>query len=94
MKKEETVITLANGGMHDQKAYSRMKRMLNSNHYTAPRLYHIVMMGSEQSRDYRAAMKALCFELRRQDIPCQWKGCLEVDKDKGLHFHVFILAEA
>jgi len=94
MKKEETVITQANGGMHNQKAYRKMKSMLNNNYYTSPRLYHLVMMGSEQSRDYQAAMKALCLELRRQDIPCQWKGCLEVDAEKGLHFHVFILAEA
>jgi hypothetical protein len=94
MKKEETIITLANEGMHNQKTYRKMKDMLNNNYYVSPRLYHIVMMGSEQSRDYQAAMKALCFELRRQDIPCQWKGCLEVDDEKGLHFHVFILAEA
>lgn len=94
MKKEETVITLANGGMDNQKAYRKMKDMLKYNYYTCPRLYHIVMMGSEQSREYQAAMKALCLELRRQDIPCQWKGCLEVEDEKGLHFHVFILAEA
>lgn len=94
MKKEETVITLANGGMHSQKAYRKMKDMLKGNYYTSPRLYHLVMMGSEQRRDYQAAMKALCLELRRKDIDCQWKGCLEVDEEKGLHFHVFILAEA
>lgn len=45
-------------------------------------------------RQHQAAMKALCLELRRQDIPCQWKACLEVDAEKGLHFHIFILAEA
>lgn len=94
MKKEETVITLANDGMHNQKAYRKMKDMLNNNRYTSPRLYHLVMMGSEQSRVYQAAMKALCLELRRRNIPCQWKGCLEVDEEKGLHFHVFILTEA
>jgi hypothetical protein len=71
----------------------KMKSMLNNNYYTSPRLYHLVMMGSEQSHDYQAAMKALCLELRRQEIPCQWKGCLEVD-EKGLHFHVFMLVEA
>ena len=31
MKKEETIITLANGGMHNQKAYRKMKDMLNNN---------------------------------------------------------------
>jgi hypothetical protein len=94
MKKEETVITLANGGMHNQKAYRKIKDMLNNNYYTSPRLYHLILMGSEFSKDYQAAMKALCLELRRQNIPCQWKGCLEVDEEKGLHFHVFILTEA
>jgi hypothetical protein len=92
--KEETVITLANEAMHNQKAYRKMKDMLNNNTYTSPRLYHLVFMGSELSGDYQAAMKALCLELRRQDIPCQWKACLEVDAEKGLHFHAFILTEA
>lgn len=94
MMKEETVITLANDGMHNQKAYRKMKDMLNNHAYISPRLYHIVLMGSELSESYQDAMKALCFELRRQEIPCQWKACLEVDDEKGLHFHVFILAEA
>jgi hypothetical protein len=94
MKKEETSITLANDGMHSQKAYRKMKDMLRNHTYTAPRLYHLVFMGSEIGKDYHAAMKALCLELRRQDIPCQWKACLEVDDEKGLHFHAFILAEA
>jgi hypothetical protein len=31
MKKEETAIILANGGMHNQKAYWKMKDMLNNN---------------------------------------------------------------
>lgn len=94
MIKEETIITLTNEGMHSQKAYRKMKDMLNSNTYNSPRLYHLVLMGSELSNDYQAAMKALCLELRRQNIPCQWKACLEVDAEKGLHFHVFILTEA
>jgi hypothetical protein len=94
MIKEETTITLANEGMHSQKAYRKMKDMLNNNTYTAPRLYHLVFMGSELSKDYQCAMKALCLELRRQSIPCQWKACLEVDDEKGLHFHAFILTEA
>lgn len=94
MVKEETTITLANEGMHSQKAYRKMKDMLNNNTYTSPRLYHLVFMGSELSRDYQAAIKALCLELRRQNIPCQWKACLEVDDEKGLHFHAFILTEA
>lgn len=94
MIKEETTITLANDGMHSQKAYRKMKDMLNNHTYAAPRLYHLVFMGSELSKDYQAAMKALCLELRRQNIPCQWKACLEVDAEKGLHFHAFILTEA
>lgn len=68
--------------------------MLHSNRYKSPRLYHLVFMGSEVTKDYQAAMKALCLELRRLDMPCQWKGCLEVEAEKGLHFHVFILVEA
>lgn len=94
MKKEETVITLANEGMHDQKAYRKMKDMLATHNYTSPRLYHLVFMGSEVSKNYQDAVKALCLELRRQDIPCQWKACLEVDDEKGLHLHIFILTEA
>jgi hypothetical protein len=71
-----------------------MKNMLHNNTYKAPRLYHFVFMGSEVAKDYQAAMKALCLELRRLDMPCQWKGCLEVEDEKGLHFHAFILVEA
>lgn len=94
MRKEETSITKINGGMHNQKEYAKLKKMLNEQAYKQPRLYHLVLMGSEQTKEYQSAIKALCFELRRKDIPCQWKACLEVDADKGLHFHVFILAEA
>lgn len=94
MKKEETSITLANDGMHSQRQYAKMKRMLNGNTYKQPRLYHIVFTGSEQSDDYHDALKALCFELRRKNMPCQWKACLEVEPEKGLHMHVFILVEA
>ncbi len=94
MKKEETCITLANNGMHNQKAYVKMKNMLNNNKFIAPRLYHIIFTGTEISKYYQAAMKALVFELRRKNIDCEWKSCLEVEEEKGLHWHVFILVEA
>jgi len=92
--KEETPVTLVNGGMHNQKAYRKMKAMLNNNTYKQPRLYHLIMMGSEQAEPYQAALKALCFELRRKGMDCQWKACVEVEPDKGLHMHVFLLVEA
>ncbi len=94
MKKEETSITLFNDGMHSQKAYVKMKDMLKHNKFINPRLYHIVMMGTEITKEYQAAMKALCLELRRKDMPCEWKACLEVEEEKGLHWHAFILVEA
>lgn len=94
MKKEETVITLANDGMHSQRAYVKMKAMLNNNKYICPRVYHIVMMGSEDLKEYQSALKALCGELVKNNIPHQWKSCVEKDKDKRLHIHVFFLVEA
>lgn len=94
MKKEETVITLINGGMHSQRAYVRMKDMLINNEYINPRLYHIVLMGSEDLREYQSALKSLCAELAKNNIPTQWKSCLEIDNHKRLHIHVFLLVEA
>ena len=70
--------------------------MLTENKFKKPRLYHVVFMGTEIKKHYQAAIKALCFELRRKDIDVEWKGCLEDEKEegKGLHFHVFMLVEA
>ncbi|SFB19347.1 hypothetical protein SAMN04515620_12466 [Collimonas sp. OK607] len=64
MVKEETSITLMNGGMHSQKAYAKMTAMLTKHSYVHPRLYHLVLMGSEIKKEYLSHLKALCFELR------------------------------
>ncbi|PFH08810.1 hypothetical protein BCF11_1185 [Collimonas sp. PA-H2] len=94
MVKKETSITLANGDMHSQKAHLKAEEMLTECKYLQSRLYHLIMMGSERKDEYQACLKALCFELRRKNIPCEWRGCVEVDETRGLHYHAFILVEA
>ena len=94
LKKEATKITEANGGIHNQKAYVKMKYMITSNTYSKPRLYHLILMGTEMSGEYQSALKALCVELRRKKVECRWKAALESEKTKGLHMHVFILTNA
>jgi hypothetical protein len=94
MKKEETSITLANGGMHNQEQYKLMKDMLDTHSYMRARLYHLVMMNSNQVSPYQAALKAIVRKLKLNKIDCKWKACIEIDEVKGLHMHVFILCEA
>lgn len=94
MRKIETNVTLANGGMHSARQFKRAKEMLEQCTYKQPRLYHLCFMNSEQKEPYQSALKALCFELRRQNIPVQWKACLEDDEERGFHMHVFLLVEA
>jgi hypothetical protein len=94
MKKEETIITLSNGGMHSQRAYVRMKAMLNNNKYICPRLYQIVLCGNPDLKEYQSALGALCLRLTRENIPHSWKSCVEVDKNNILFKRIFILTEA
>ena len=71
--------------------------MLEGHGYAYPRLYHLVLMDDMESHDatrFLAAIKALCKQLTDCNVPHRWRGCLERDDDKGLHFHVFILANA
>jgi hypothetical protein len=94
MKKEETFITLANGGMHSQTNYRKCKDMIRDNTYAMARLYHLVFKGSSNKEAYLAALNALCEEMRNNNIPCKWKACFEMDEGKGLHLHAFILLDA
>lgn len=83
--------------MHRQKAYRRIKAMFEGHGYTHPRLYHLVLMDDVDSLDagrFLAAIKALCKQLTDFNVPHRWRGCLERDDEKGMHFHVFILANA
>lgn len=98
MRKETTAITerASNGGMHRQKAYRQAKAMLFGHGYVAPRLYHLVFMDDIEALDatrFQKVLKALCLKLSTEGIAHRWRACIERDEEKGLHFHVFILAE-
>ncbi|MCC2971071.1 hypothetical protein [Massilia sp. IC2-476] len=94
MKKEETVITLKNGGMHSQTNYRKCKEMILHNNYDMPRLYHLVFTGSQHEPDYLYIVNALAKKLRDNKVPCKWKACFEMDEAKGLHMHVMLLLDA
>lgn len=94
MKIEETAITRANGGIHSKRALLRLQGMIAENEFISPRLYHLIFMGSQTIKPYQDALKALCFELRRKGMPCEWRACAEDEKDKGLHVHIFMLVES
>jgi hypothetical protein len=94
MKKEETDITIANGGMHSQTNYRKCKEMIRNNDYEMPRLYHLVFTGSSDPQVYLDALNAICEGLRANNIACKWKSAFEVDETKGLHRHVMLLVES
>jgi hypothetical protein len=94
LKKIRTRVTDANEGMHSPKEFKKAKEMIENCRYKSPRLYHLSFKGSEQVQPYQAATKALCENLRRHGMPCQWRACIEAEEDKGLHWHVYILVEA
>lgn len=99
MRKDTTAIIErpSNGGMHRQKAFRRIKSMLDEHDYKMPRLYHLVLLDEIDGTDakrFLSALKALCRKMRGDGIETRWRGCLERDEEKGLHFHVFILTDA
>lgn len=99
MRRETTGIIerSSNGGMHSQKAYRRIKAMFSGHGYLRPRLYHLVLLDDIEGGDatrFLSALKALCLKLRQAGITTRWRGCLERDQEKGLHFHVFLLVDA
>ena len=99
MRKITTAITerKSNGGMHRTAAYRRVTAMLDGHGYAYPRLYHLVLMDNVESHDasrFLTAIKALCKQLTDFNVSYRWRGCLERDDDKGMHFHVFILTDA
>lgn len=86
-----------NEGIHSQKAWRKIRSMLVDHGFLQPRLYHLVLMDNIDwltASRFQRALKALCRKLTREGIDYQWRACIERDEDKGLHFHVFILAEA
>ena len=93
-KKDETAITLANGGMHSQARYRAFKKIILNNDYQKARLYQLVLTGSTDPAAYSKAADAIARHLRKNDIRCTGKAAWEVDDDKGLHFHFFLLVEA
>lgn len=98
MRRETTAILEKNEGMHNQKAYRRGKAMLEGHGYTHPRLYHLVLMVGdfEGSADglierFLKAVRMIALKLRSKNCASRWRGAVELDDEKGLHLHVFIL---
>jgi hypothetical protein len=97
MRKQATKVTTANDGMHSQKAYRKVTAMLGDHGFLNPRLYHLILMDKVEAYSpvrFRTALKALCRRLTEQGIDHHWRACIERDDEKGLHFHVFLLAES
>lgn len=94
MKKVRTAITDANGGMNSPRNYKLAVDMLKTHPYTNGRLYHLVLTGSEDRKDYQWAIDRLCRELRANDMPVMWKACYERDEEKRFHAHYFLLIES
>jgi hypothetical protein len=100
-KKQTTFIMERNGGVHRQKAWRKIRSMLEQHDFKSARLYHLVLMllepevnqGGEVKR-YQRALKALCLLLTHAGIRYRWRACVELEDAKGWHMHVFILAEA
>nr|WP_315467887.1 hypothetical protein [uncultured Undibacterium sp.] len=97
MEKYSTGITERNGGMHNLKAYKKMIAMFKGHNFKFPRLYHLILMEDIQgagANRFQKALKAICQKLRQEGINCRWRACIELDEEKGFHFHVFLLANA
>ncbi len=102
-KRIETKVTAVHGGMHDTDAWIKIKSMIESNDYTAARLYHVVLTplsknNKREVKDYQDAWKAICLKLTRAGIAHKWRACIELDDEKevsgkGLHWHVFLMLE-
>lgn len=80
--------------MHNPRGFTSAKRMLETCEYKEARLYHLAFTDAEQVKPYQEARKALCEELRRNKVRCQWRACIEADEKRGFHMHLFILLEA
>lgn len=93
-KKIETAITLKNGGMHSPARYRAFKKIILNNNYQKARLYQLILLGCTDPAAYSKAADAIARYLRKNGIRCTGKGAWEVDDDKGLHFHFFLLVEA
>jgi hypothetical protein len=93
MKKIETAITLANEGLHSPARYRAFKKIILNNDFQKARLYQFILKGSTAPDAYSKAADGIARFLRKNDIRCTGKGCWEVDDDKGLHFHFFVLVE-
>lgn len=93
-KKIETAITLKNGGMHSPARYRAFKKIILNNDYKKVRLYQLILTGSTAPESYSKAADGIARLLRKNSIRCTGKGAWEVDEDKGLHFHFFLLVEA
>lgn len=96
MRKETTKVIERNGGMHRQRAYRRIRAMVEDHDFTSPRLYHLVLVSDLEIKGadpFLKVIKALCRKLRDSGIRSRWRGALEQDEEKGLHFHVFLMVE-
>lgn len=94
MKKIETAVTLARGGMHKASEYRKAVKMIRGNTFKQARLYHFVLKGSSTPTDYNKAAEGIVKLLRSKGIECTGKGCWERNARHGLHFHFFVLLGA
>lgn len=98
MRKQTTAIIERNGGVHKQKALRRIESIFDGHGFIRPRLYHLILMAETDTlgaKRYLSALKALRRKLREEGISIpRWRAALELDDEKGLHFHVFLLFDA
>jgi hypothetical protein len=81
-----------NQGIHDQEQFKKAVSMLEyaAHNWRNPRLFHLVMKGATVPT-YKQLLLRLCRKIRGAGASCDYKACIEIDSDKGLHCHVMFV---
>lgn len=84
--------TKNHGGLHRQEEFRKGIKMLEhcAHHLRNPRLFHLCFTGADLEI-YQLVMTRFCRVLTAENIDYRYKAALELDDEKGLHFHVMIV---
>lgn len=91
--KRSNAVLNANGGLHSARALDTALAIYLGHDLKQPVMYHLVFTGSQSIKTYQATTKALARRLRNYGCRIEYFGAYEVQPDKGLHAHVFLLIE-
>jgi hypothetical protein len=87
-----TTNTINHGGLHKQEEFKKGVEMLEycAHNFRNPRLFHICFTGAD-SNTYQLVMIRFFRALAAEGVDYRYKGALEYDSKKGLHFHAMIV---